>query len=292
MILIDCEDFLMYNGIKYSVGDVVIANDSSIYKGSVGIISEIRDGDDKETENFEPDIYCSFYKSVLGGKEKNPDDFEMVTQPAVIMAPSILLTPAEIKNTKRSKKVYLLIEDVVCDGSIDKRISIYTNQEEAKSILELYVRCSMSYGTLRYLLKKPECIQNSTENSYEAFVMGMYDECHYRIKIEETQVFIDDDCIDEIGKMFVSKILRNDFESQISDWDEILEICDDEYYKMVDNPELTEKIKKSLIADEGINEAYWQNISEIAHNAVQIAVENSKNSEDGHSWSISIQRSA
>ena len=167
MIITDCEDFLMYNGIKYSVGDVVIANDSSIYKGSVGIISEIRDGDDKEIGIFEPNIYCSFYKNVLGGQEKQPEDFEMVTQPAVIMTPSTLLTPAQIKNAKHLKKVYLLIEDVVCDGGVEKSISIYTKPEEAKSILELYVRCSMSYGTLRYLLKKPKCIQNSTENSYQ-----------------------------------------------------------------------------------------------------------------------------
>lgn len=194
MIISDCEDFIMYNGIKYSVGDVVIANDKSSYKGSVGVISEIRDDDDKETENPEPDIYCSFYKNVLGSEEKQDEDFEMVTE-SVIMAPSMLRTPTEIKSKKRLRKAYLLVEDVVCDGSIEKSLSVYSSQEDAKSILELYVRCSMSYGQLVYLLKKDGCIQNSTDSSYEAFVAGQYEDCHYKIKIEEINLFVDDNFV-------------------------------------------------------------------------------------------------
>jgi len=160
-----------YNG-KNTVGEYI---DDTFYRYDLTLSEDVFN-ELQNCEDFKSRVNSDRKRTITILFPKNPDDFEMVTQPAVIMAPSILLTPAEIKNTKRSKKVYLLIEDVVCDGSIDKRVSIYTNQEEAKSILELYVRCSMSYGTLRYLLKKPECIQNSTENSYEAFVMGMYDD--------------------------------------------------------------------------------------------------------------------
>ena len=50
----------LYNGITYRVGDVIIGSDQSEYVGLIGSILEIRDGDDKETENDIPDIYCSF----------------------------------------------------------------------------------------------------------------------------------------------------------------------------------------------------------------------------------------
>ena len=50
----------LYNGITYRVGDVIIGSDQSEYAGLIGSILEIRDGDDKETENDTPDIYCSF----------------------------------------------------------------------------------------------------------------------------------------------------------------------------------------------------------------------------------------
>ena len=41
----------LYNGITYRVGDVIIGSDQSEYAGLIGSILEIRDGDDKETEN-------------------------------------------------------------------------------------------------------------------------------------------------------------------------------------------------------------------------------------------------
>lgn len=55
----------LYNGITYRVGDVIIGSDQSEYAGLIGSILEIRDGDDKETENDTPDIYCSFEPPAL-----------------------------------------------------------------------------------------------------------------------------------------------------------------------------------------------------------------------------------
>ena len=65
----------LYNGITYHVGDVIIGSDQSEYAGLIGSILEIRDGDDKETENDTPDIYCSFEPPVL------PADIAKVVQP-------------------------------------------------------------------------------------------------------------------------------------------------------------------------------------------------------------------
>lgn len=53
------------DGIFYFVGMHVLSNDASDYVGLYGVITEIRTGDDRETENDTPDIYCQFDVPVL-----------------------------------------------------------------------------------------------------------------------------------------------------------------------------------------------------------------------------------
>ena len=49
-----------HEGKTFTVGSVVMSNDNSDYPGLYGIITEIRDGADIETDYDGPDIYCSF----------------------------------------------------------------------------------------------------------------------------------------------------------------------------------------------------------------------------------------
>lgn len=114
----------LYNGITYRVGDVIIGSDQSEYAGLIGSILEIRDGDDRETENDTPDIYCSFEPPVLPtdiakveamfsdlyGEKKELDDicFDMV-----IMAPEMIIVPGQ---AKKSIKLYILSEDWAANG--------------------------------------------------------------------------------------------------------------------------------------------------------------------------------
>lgn len=49
-----------YDGTTYVIGAPIVGTPESEYEGLYGTITEIRDGEDKETENETPDIYCSF----------------------------------------------------------------------------------------------------------------------------------------------------------------------------------------------------------------------------------------
>ena len=49
-----------HNGKQYHVGDRVRVLEGDDYAGLSGTITEIRDGEDKETENETPDVYCCF----------------------------------------------------------------------------------------------------------------------------------------------------------------------------------------------------------------------------------------
>ena len=49
-----------YNSTTYTIGAAVVATEETEYLGLYGIITEIRDSVDRETENDTPDIYCCF----------------------------------------------------------------------------------------------------------------------------------------------------------------------------------------------------------------------------------------
>lgn len=92
----------LYQGNVYRIGDRVVAAEGSEYAGLNGVIFEIRDGEEKETENDTLDIYCSFEKpvlqrdieelerkfSILYQQKKHLEDIAL---DVVIMAPEMLM---------------------------------------------------------------------------------------------------------------------------------------------------------------------------------------------------------
>ena len=90
-----------YEGEKYQIGSLVMANAQSIYDGLIGIITEIRTDEDKETENPSADIYCDFMKPHFKEEmeefqrkymrtDKESFDWDTINLSKVIMAPEML----------------------------------------------------------------------------------------------------------------------------------------------------------------------------------------------------------
>ena len=90
-----------YSGTTYTIGTAVVATEESEYQGLCGIITEIRDGVDRETENDTPDIYCCF-EPPLFPKEiqeleqrfselyRMPKKLDEIALDMVIMAPEMV----------------------------------------------------------------------------------------------------------------------------------------------------------------------------------------------------------
>ncbi len=98
----------VYEGVIYKVGDEIIGTDESEYKGLRGIIFEIRDGEDKETENEDPDIYCEFeaptepekiaeLEATFSDLYRCPKTLEDIALDYVIMAPEMIKTFGQMK---------------------------------------------------------------------------------------------------------------------------------------------------------------------------------------------------
>lgn len=102
----------------FTIGGSVLANDNSDYCGLRGRITEIRDGDDKETENEGVDIYCDFdipgkahmiaeIETRFSKLYQMPKHIDELPLGGVIMAPE-MLEPVADKLPESGERLYAL----------------------------------------------------------------------------------------------------------------------------------------------------------------------------------------
>lgn len=65
MVFLKTGTGMVINKRSVVVGSTAIANDNSVYKGRIGEVIEIRIDEDKETDNYGPDIYVDFDGEVV-----------------------------------------------------------------------------------------------------------------------------------------------------------------------------------------------------------------------------------
>ena len=135
-----------YEDVCYKIGDRIVGTDASEYQGLLGSIIEIRDGEDKETENETPDIYCSFDAPVLpydiAELEKRFSELyqckktiEDIILDEVIMAPEMIETIEQADKQLTKLNIYLVSEDWAVDGESDHSVTPCTDYHTAKRIL-------------------------------------------------------------------------------------------------------------------------------------------------------------
>ena len=181
-------------GETYTIGNHVIGTSESEYEGLFGFVTEIRTGEDKETDNETPDIYVDFIRpelphktkelektfSELYGEEKTIDD---ICLDCVIMAPSMIVP---IHHNKTGKDVYAVIEEwITDDGDVGSDIAIYDSYISAKFELNRIVGLEKDGGMVPTI---SSLVEESDEDSYEAYEDGRYNECHYSARIVKTKL--------------------------------------------------------------------------------------------------------
>lgn len=100
-----------YEGVTYVIGAPIVGTPESEYEGLFGRITEICDGENKETENETLDIYCSFEVPVLPCEVKElekrfselyqePKIIDDIALDLVIMAPKMICPLEDLKEQK------------------------------------------------------------------------------------------------------------------------------------------------------------------------------------------------
>lgn len=279
MILRKKGDVFWYNDKKYVVGEKVIATSESEYEGMIGKIIGIYDGEDKETDNDTPDIYCSFREPILKAtKEKVKERFSKlwvdvleiddINIEQAVMAPDMIIPIDTLQNNKDKRKIYILVEDAAIDGNETVSVDAFTDYKDAKRYLEIKLNDEMENGMLLTPGDPSDFIIEETEDSYEIYRKGRYCEWHYSVYIKEYEADLSEEFINEIGKLFVHKIFAGDFEAQVETWDEFADFTDKEYTEFIRNPEIPKRIAEDLKNDENFMSEYLGAVCEIAHKIV------------------------
>lgn len=209
MILNRNGDVLEYEGKKYTVGELIYGNTYSEYEGLFGVITEIRDGKDKDTENPTPDIYCAFEKpnspydierlqkrfSDLYGEKKKWGD---IAFDEVILSPEEVLIVGSGDMEGGKQTVYLLIEDWATNDNTGISIDVFSTEEEALFNFRLKLRDEYKSGVIGEWNNadntddkageenSENLVIESSENNFSAYWDGWYSREHYSLSIQQS----------------------------------------------------------------------------------------------------------
>ncbi len=129
----------MHENTCFFIGQEIVANDKSDYAGLTGVIKEIRDGVDKDTDNPLADIDCYFdmpesdyLKAVLACRFNRP--IYEIPFDEVIMAPDMIEAKAEYQINPATAVFFVLSYYEDSDGKeVDDSICVSTDLEALKA---------------------------------------------------------------------------------------------------------------------------------------------------------------
>lgn len=148
-----------YEGVTYTIGGAIVGTAESEYAGLYGRINAIHDGEDKETENETPDIYCEFDPPVMPHEVKTLEDTfsDLYHQPKtiadivldmVIMAPEMIRPLDDLRSMRKRVNVFLVMEDWAVDGEHGNDCEAFSDYDDAKRIMTNRIREELEDGII------------------------------------------------------------------------------------------------------------------------------------------------
>lgn len=273
-----------YEGVVYKIGDPIVGTSESEYEGLYGSIMELRDGEDQETENETPDFYCTFEPPVLPCEVKKLEErfSDLYRQPKtlddigldfVIMAPSMIKPLDDLRKCRHRPMIYILMEDWAINGEHGNDSEVYTDFDDAKRTLIQKLAEEQKSGCIPNWVDKDEFVEYSTPDSYEAYLDGVYMENHYAISIVLQKLCVSERFIREMSDLHQASCQLEDFVSQVEDWDELDQLTDEQYARMIRDPRFPEQFEKALGRNDSYWDAYWATMETAAHEFVKLYLE-------------------
>lgn len=280
MILNENGKSFEYDGITYTIGDTIIGTNASEYEGLIGTITEIRDGDDKETENETPDIYCSFEVPIFPEDVKQleetfsdlynePKTIDDIVLDMVIMAPEMVISADKRHQDTKKIKVYAVTEDWANNDNYGYDMTLFATEKEAMKEFKTIVATESLNGIISDIKCSSFYVEEIGAKSYECYIDGFQIDNHYTVTVKEKELQLTPSCMDQVKRIFQPLIHREDFISQIIQWPELELLTDAQYKEMINDPEVPERIASGLSKNDSYWDAYWETISEVAHQIVR-----------------------
>lgn len=264
----------VHEGVTYTIGGKVYANGRSEYEGLCGVILEIRDGDDRETENDTPDIYCEFMPPVLSDEIQaiearfselygTPKQINDLGLDMVIMGPEMLqvLEPADAGQVL---SLYIVKEEWAFQNECGEDFHLSTSPELAKHTFTSLIQEELTSGYLKEWAGRPDLELEQAPQYYECWLHDEYYENHYKVYIKEQKLPVNIDTLAVLGQLYIENLFRNQFAEQTRDWEELEELTQAQIAQMIASPEVPKRIRRQLEQNDGLVESYWESVSEAA----------------------------
>ena len=222
MLLDKVGEAFYYEGKKYVIGEQVLANDASEYEGLFGRILEIRDGDDKETENDAPDIYCEFEEPVLKSDIWNLEQrmsglygermtLEDISLDLVIMGPDMITTIAAIEDNSPTAEIYILTEDWAVNDDYGRSTGAFTSLEMARLSMRQMLTKEKQTGCIPVWEDEADFREDESDMSYSAYREGFWCESHYELTIQKLDMRMTPAFLRHAADEFNIQSKQNDF---------------------------------------------------------------------------------
>lgn len=272
-----------YEGVTYTIGGAVVGTAESEYEGLYGRITAIYDGEDKETENETPDIYCEFDPPVMPHEVKalektfsdlydQPKTLDDTVLDMVIMAPEMIRPLDDLHTVSKKIPIYIVMEDWAVDGEHGNSCELFTDYDDARRIMLDKLREELDNGAIPQWSASGAYVEDSSKDSYKGYIEGDYLDNHYEISLLPQSLMMSTQHIQKVGGLYKAQCRTEDFVSQIEDWEKVAAMSAMQYQKLITNPAIPERIEQQLGRNDHYWEAYWESVSEVAHDLVRQAL--------------------
>ena len=282
-----------YEGEKYQIGSLVMANAQSLYDGLIGIITEIRTDEDKETENPSADIYCDFMKPHFKEEkeefqrkymrtEKESFDWDTINLSKVIMAPEMLEPVKSRRKLKHFIQVFILEEDWTVDGESGVATEAFFEYKDALKHLRMKMYQEKHSGCVVDWADK-NLVEEYSGAYYEAYVDGHYCENHYWLNIKPCEIELTPSVVGLLNIVLENRNRYLDFADQVESWEELKDFTWQELEDFLNDPSIPQRIERKLggyKVDE--DDVYSNEVSEVAHELLAIHLAKKKGTEKGN----------
>lgn len=268
-------EILWYDGLSYTVGAQVYANESSEYSGLFGKIMEIRTGNDRETENDTPDIYCAFDPPVLSVARKeletvfsdlyhSPKSIEELGLDFVIMGPD-MLTPLPTPDLDYPQAtLYVVASHWANDGEYGSYEIPFTDQLDAKRQFHNDLRNEQEDGCIERWRTKSNFAEEETESGYECYLDGEYCESHFSIQLKKVSLPLGSCFLNTVASICSVQELKENFLEQVQDWKEFQSLTAEQQEKLLTSANIPQQILLQLRNSRPYHEAYREAVSKAA----------------------------
>lgn len=199
-----------HGSVKYAIGSTVMATDQSPYQGLLGTIVEIRDGQDRETQNETPDIYCSFDTPVIPAEieklEKvfsilhgTPKTLQDISLQRVITAPDMIQVLHDQTVPSPQADIWVLLEDWANNGDFGSSLKLFSAYAEARRTMIDMLREELDCGLIMNIQSESQFSVMSDDNYYEAWIEGEYTFTHYRLSLEKLPLYITESFLQKLA---------------------------------------------------------------------------------------------